>query len=332
MNSDWIAFLQSKGARLTDDRHIEFSPSTPNTIEERLYPVTHLTTFKVSGDDASTFLQGQLTCNINDLTDDQAGFAAYCNAKGRVISNLLICRQHDAFIVILPTSLLDKVINKLRMYILRAKVTLTREAENLCLLGLNSKHPSVANITLPVNNYQVTKGDPHIIKLPSPSPRYLILADLDHAKRFWSQTVDSQILQKGDSNLWSYQDLSAGIPWFDESVSEQYIPQMLNVDKLGGISFNKGCYTGQEIVARTHYLGKAKRELYLAECSNAEIIDRDTTIIDGDNGESSAKIVAFCCLGQTCRLLLVMPTSDSDQKTLVLNNSSQDKITLIPFQ
>lgn len=331
MNPDWIAFLQANGATLNEEHQITFPPSH-NATENRLYPVVGLTTFSVTGEDATAFLQGQLTCDIKQIQDDRASFAAFCNAKGRVISTLLVVKKDKGFSIILPQSLLDKVMNKLRMYILRAKVQLQDHSSRFCLLGLDCPHPDIDSIALPGQPCMVSQDDPFLVRLPGNSPRFLLLNDLEQSRRFWRRTVGSKLASAGASSEWDYQDLSAGIPWFGATASEQYIPQMLNIDKLGGISFDKGCYTGQEIVARTHYLGKAKRELVLAECSKTAMLNEDSTIIDQATRETAGHVVAFQRNERSCRLLSVLLPGNKERHALVLNNDNQDKIDIIPFQ
>lgn len=330
MTPDWIAFLQSHGALIEDDRQIAFT--VDDNQDDKIYPVTDLTIFSVRGVDAEAFLQGQLTCNVNEIDDEQASFAGYCTAKGRVISTLLVCKRDDEFLVILPSALIDKVIKKLRMYVLRSKVTIENLSEQCCLLGLRTDRKSLGDIALPDQPMAAASTQPLFIKLPGLNARYLAVAPLDQAKQLWTQAINAQAFTPGDSNAWVLQDLSAGIPWFSEAQSEQYIPQMLNIDKLGGISFNKGCYTGQEIVARTHYLGKAKRELFLAECAPNAAIDADSAIISGVSQESCGKILSYCRNNQVCRLLLVMPSGQDEQDDLAIDNSTRDPITIIPFQ
>ena len=333
MNADWINFLRTSGAHLTEEQSFVFQPHPSNSVNT-LYPITQLAAVSVTGEDNLLFLQGQLTCNLNEISKNHCRFAAYCNAKGRVISTLLVCKRQDAFILILPRSLLEKVTQKLRLYILRSKVQLQDVSDQLCLLGLKSSETTLDNISLPTDLCTNNGTETGLImsKLPGSSNRYLIIDTFDKTKQLWSHTVGSRLITPGDSNEWDYQDLSAGIPWFGISASEEYIPQMLNIDKLGGVSFKKGCYVGQEIVARTHYLGKAKRELVLAECCKTAMIDHDTTIIDHIAQEPVGKIVAAKRNQHSCRLLVVMQHEDRPIKQLMLSNSNQDKIDIIPFQ
>ncbi len=330
MNPTWMAFLKSHGAFLAGNGHINFETAI-SSDSETLHPLVHLTAFSVKGDDAAAFLQGQLTCDIKNVQQNRSSLAAYCNAKGRVISTLLVCKKAEEFVIVLPEDLADLVVKKLRMYVLRSKVTLESLGE-LCLLGLRTKKTTLGSLLLPEKPFDAVSNNYFVAKMPGAQPRFLIISEFDDAGQLWSNTVASNRLQPGNSHDWAYLDLSAGIPWFDTSRSEEYTPQMINIDKLGGISFNKGCYVGQEIVARTHYLGQAKRELYLAECDPNADITPDTAIISKNTQETAGKILAYQYNPTTCRLLLVLQSGDHNPNVLALNNSNQDKINIIPFQ
>ena len=330
MNTDWIDFLKSYNASFTEDSNILFSESNQLNTDS-ITAIAHLDIIKVTGKDASQFLQGQLTCNINELTDSNSFFSAFCNAKGRTICTLLVLKQADNYILILPKELAEKVISKLRMYILRSDVQIQNVTDELTQVGVTTTSQDLLTLQ-PETNFAVSNSAAVIIKFPSNDNRYLIISPINHAKELWTQLTQNKKLSISNSNTWRYQDISAGIPWLTQNTSEQYIPQMLNIDKLGGISFNKGCYTGQEIIARTHYLGKAKRELFLAECNGSVFLDSDSQIITDNNEQSTGKVLSLQSNGQTNRLLIVMPSADSELKNLILNNSNQDKINLIDFQ
>jgi folate-binding protein YgfZ len=152
--------------------------------------------------------------------------------------------------------LLEKVKNKLKMYILRSKVQLQDARDEFCVSGLQCTNDMATALSLPET---IFAHHNKLLKLPN--AHYLLVANADDTIQFWSAHI-AQGFQAQNSQLWQWLDLDSGLAWLDETSSEQHIPQMLNLDKLGGISFTKGCYTGQEVVARTHYLGKAKRELF----------------------------------------------------------------------
>ncbi|WAR46494.1 CAF17-like 4Fe-4S cluster assembly/insertion protein YgfZ [Methylomonas rapida] len=291
-----------------------------------LYPLNHLAIIEAAGDDVIQFLQGQLTCNIKELSDDKASIAAFCNPKGRVISTLLIIKTEARFLLILPRSLLDKVLNKLKMYVLRSKVQLGDKSDALSLAGLDWPN---TELPLPTDDFQcrLLATGCLSIKLPSTTRRFLCIMD---------QATDASGIFKdfirGNGETWRYRDISAGFPWFDLEQSERHIPQMLNIDQLGGISFNKGCYTGQEIVARTHYLGKAKRQLVLAECNRGLTMISNLSVKDAQTQEKIGEVLDLQALGETTRLLIVLQTVDGEAKNLILDDCEQTPVALISFQ
>lgn len=320
MNQNFTDFLISQQAVISD-RHIEF-PSN-SCCDNALYPIAHLSILKVSGADAAQFLQGQLTCNIKELTEQNSFFTGFCNAKGRVISTLLICKQQDVFLLILPTVLLEKVSNKLKMYVLRSKVQIQQGNDEFCLTGVRCTRQMAKYLSVPEVNFSRHQN---IITLPN--GHYLLIAETAETIKRWSEWM-AQGFQPQNSRNWELLDLTAGLAWLDETNSETYIPQMLNLDKLGGVSFTKGCYTGQEVVARTHYLGQVKRELFLAE-TTADTVFTDISVID-ETGQNVGQILSILHDNHAYKMLLVLQTGAVEAAELKLNNPKQDKITLLPF-
>lgn len=292
-----------------------------------LFHLNHLSIIDVSGDDALQFLQGQLTCNLKELSDSKASIAAFCNPKGRVISTLLVVKTETGFAVILPRSLLDKVLKKLQMYVLRSKVKLADKSEALTLNGLVCAG-EFGEPALPAGDFECRHSrEQMLVKLPSASPRFLCIADssADTGQLFPGFAI-------GNGDEWRYRDISSGFPWFDIEQSEKHIPQMINLEQLGGISFNKGCYTGQEIIARTHFLGKAKRQLYLAECKPIAYPNGDLSVKNPETQENVGEVLALQTFAGSTRMLLVLQTVDDKIKNLILDDAEQTPLTLIPYQ
>ena len=330
MNADWIDFLKTNNTSVINDSEILFTDSQ-QTKTDYITAIPDLGILKITGADAAQFLQGQLTCNTNELTKSNSFFAAFCNAKGRTISTLLILKNTDSFLLIIPNELIDVVSKKLQMYILRSDVQIQNATNELCLLGITSTSNDLS-IDLPDTDFTVNNSAEITIKLPSNNCRYLIISSAKQAINLWTQLTQDKNINIANSTSWNYQDISAGIAWLTLATSEEYIPQMLNIDKLGGISFNKGCYTGQEIIARTHYLGKAKRELFLAECEITAMLDKESKIISDKNQNLSGKIIAFQNNEQNIRLLIVIPSANAELKTLQINNLDKTRINTIDFQ
>ncbi|HEY8038028.1 MAG TPA: folate-binding protein [Methylobacter sp.] len=324
MNSNWKNFLLSENAIFENDTDIVF-PSPEHEDSQRIYPVAHLGVLTIAGKDAAKFLQGQITCNINDITDIKSSLGAMCNPKGRAITTFLLIKNADAFLMILPKELLVSVKKRLQMYVLRSDVILTDSSNELCLIGLSDSVAQSDELSEPL--FKTNRQQENIVV--NFQNRSLIIAEADNAQKFWTEQVN-QGFQPEDSAQWRYLDIISGIPWVSAETSEEFIPQMLNLDKLGGISFNKGCYTGQEIVARTHYLGKAKREMFLAEGADIMPPEPNSSVIDDSTGieQSIGKVLCAQNRKKSCKMLIVLQLSDTNAYSLRLKNHNQDKIAL----
>lgn len=304
MHADWTNYLQT----------LNFSSHTPCDKQAILAPLTHLAVLSVTGKDAENFLQGQTTCDIKSLVDSEPRLGAYCNAKGRTISTFIITKQQDSFLLVLPSDLLDTVRKKLQMYILRADVHLTDQSDQLCIVGLY-------NIEL--------KSQSNLYKYPQLDNGLMFISSPESARTFCTELIQQQEITLINENAWLGLDIQAGIPWLNQQTTENFVPQMLNLDKLNAISFDKGCYTGQEIVARTHYLGKNKRAMYQASCVAEASIAPGCEISDTTNTENKLGTVILAVKQHsTTQLLVVLKDQASDAKNLQLNNPNHDKITL----
>ena len=331
MNQNWKNFLLSQQATFESDTRISF-PAKADDAGKTIYPVPHLTVLTVSGKDAAKLLQGQITCNVNDVTETKSSLGAFCNPKGRAITTFLLVKTSDDFLMVLPEELLESVKKRLQMYVLRSDVTLTDSSKQHCLVGLCYPAPQDQPL------FATTQQEIINVNLSTTQARSLVIAEADKAIALWSDRVVNQGFQPENSEQWRYLDIISGIPWLTTETSEEFIPQMLNLDRLGGISFNKGCYTGQEIVARTHYLGKAKRALFLAECDTPFTPAPNSTIIDDSTGTKQA--IGKVLLTQRfrpahgnektlCKMLIVLQVSDGDTDNLKLKDTHQTKITLL---
>jgi folate-binding protein YgfZ len=319
MNPNWKNFLLAKQAAFEQEIDIVF-PAPEHEGNKRIYAIGHLGILTVAGNDAATFLQGQMTCNINDITESNSSLGALCNPKGRAITTFLLVKNADAFLLILPEELLASIQKRLQMYVMRAKVTLTDSSNDWCLIGLS-------NSELPAAEQRFTTRRQENIEVDLLA-HSLVIAATANAPTFWEQQLE-QGFQPDSSAQWRYLDLVAGIPWLTTATSEAFIPQMLNLDKLGGVSFTKGCYTGQEIVARTHYLGKSKREMFLAECDTDETPAPNSSLIDDSTGQSLGKVLTAQNGKQGCKMLVVLQVSETNTYNLRLQNQAQDKVTLL---
>ena len=285
MNQNWKNFLLSKQAHFATETDIKF-PNALVKLDKVICPIPYLAILKVSGKDAAKLLQGQITCNVNDINETKSSIGAICNPKGRVITTFLLIKSNDDFLMILSKELIDSIQKRLQMFILRSDVKLENITEDLCIFGLND-----STSIIDAERFSTTQDT--FISVNISKSQQLVIASTDLAISLWTHYNTEAQFTATNSSYWRYLDLIAEIPWITPETTEEFIPQMLNLDELGGISYTKGCYTGQEIVARTHYLGKTKRELVLAECLSTYTPAPNANIytLDSDTDQGIAKVL-----------------------------------------
>ncbi|EQD48541.1 glycine cleavage T protein (aminomethyl transferase) [mine drainage metagenome] len=244
------------------------------------------TLIQVTGSDALHFLQGQLTFDLLTLGPDNFGWAAHCSPKGKVLFTTLVVKTGETFLLDAPMGMSELILSRLRPFILRSKVRIEEAHPHFSALGLMGQDleevaKSAGLNPLPAVGRQDEQSGVRRLRL-SPD-RLLIIAP---PQRLAELSVPLDL----SSQFWELGNVREGIAEVIPLTTDRYIPQWLNWDRIGGISFRKGCYTGQEIVARTHYLGKVKRRaLHIALDSAVSV---GTSILHG--GEVTGEV--FSCI------------------------------------
>jgi folate-binding protein YgfZ len=253
--------------------------------------LSHLGLLEVSGPDALTFLQGQVTNDVKLLTmSNNAHLSGYCNPKGRLLALFLAFYHQDHFHLQFSRELLEPIMKRLKMYVMRSKVEIKDVSESIVKFGVNG--PNATSILashftdIPSQDYEFTNLENGVIlKLPATGndARFEVFTSVEHATGIFNMLKERcQLVEKP---YWDWLEIQAGMPEIVAATQEQFVPQMLNLDILNGINFKKGCYTGQEIVARTHYLGSVKRRTYLAEIVTKETPKAGDKVVDGTQNE-----------------------------------------------
>ncbi|TSA19873.1 MAG: folate-binding protein [Betaproteobacteria bacterium] len=269
MTPAWHTFLDTQGAQIDAAGAVSFPPSA--TAGPLLADLSHFGLIAFSGEETLTFLQGQITNDLRDQGLDQAVFAGYCNAKGRLYANFLVLRREADTLVLLPASLREILQKRLSMFIMRSK-TRARDADaEWVRLGLAGAGARAVLTRLwgaaPAAGLAVLQhADGLAIGLAD--DRFDLLVRPDAAPALW-QALRAEATPIGHA-AWDAALVSAGIPTITPATVEAFTPQMVNMELLHGVSFTKGCYPGQEVVARTQWLGKVKRRMFLAH-SAAEV-------------------------------------------------------------
>ncbi|WP_312491084.1 CAF17-like 4Fe-4S cluster assembly/insertion protein YgfZ [Pseudomonas cremoris] len=274
-------------------------------------PLSHEGVLAVRGADAAKFLQGQLTCNLNYLSETQASLGARCTQKGRMQSSFRILLQGDGVLLAMASELLEPQLADLKKYAVFSKSKLTDESAGWARFGLANADQALASLglELPPETDSVVRTDTLIAIRVSPG-RAELWVPAEHA-----QTVRSQLtaaLKEGDLNEWLLGQVRAGIGQVMPQTRELFIPQMLNLQAIGGVSFKKGCYTGQEIVARMQYLGKLKRRLYRLSLDAAETPEPGTPLFSPSHNSSIGEVVLAAKADQSIELLAVLQAEAAD--------------------
>jgi len=235
-------------------------------------PLNHLGILQVSGEDASGLLQNLLTNDVAALAVNQAQLTGVCNAKGRLFATFYLVRREQAYQLILPTAMITLLKQRLTMYVLRSKVTISDESESMACLGLMPNHADLSS--------EFEQG--LVIKLLGNTPRYLHIHSADKTKEICAH-LSQQAWQLSNNALWQQADIEAGIATIMPDTKEIFTPQQINFDLIKGVSFSKGCYPGQEIVARLHYLGTPSRRLFTTKVQTDKTIIVGSPIVNTDN-------------------------------------------------
>jgi folate-binding protein YgfZ len=267
--------------------------------------LSHEGVLAVRGADASKFLQGQLTCNLNYLSDAQASLGARCTQKGRMQSSFRILLQGDGVLMAMATELLEPQLADLKKYAVFSKSKLTDESAAWVRFGVDHGDAALSSLglDLPADTDSVARNDGLIAIRVSPDRAELWVA-ADQVDAIKAKL--SALIAEGDLNQWLLGQVRAGIGQVMPSTRELFIPQMLNLQAVGGVSFKKGCYTGQEIVARMQYLGKLKRRLYRLQLDASELPEPGTPLFSPTHGSSIGEVVLAARTEQNIELLAVL--------------------------
>jgi folate-binding protein YgfZ len=273
--------------------------------------LSHEGVLAVRGADAGKFLQGQLTCNLNYLSDTQASLGARCTQKGRMQSSFRILLQGDGVLMAMATELLEPQLADLKKYAVFSKSKLTDESAAWVRFGVDHGDAALGSLglALPADTDSVARHDQLIAIRVSPD-RAELWVSADQADVVKGQL--SALLAEGDLNQWLLGQIRAGIGQVMPGTRELFIPQMLNLQAVGGVSFKKGCYTGQEIVARMQYLGKLKRRLYRLKLDASALPEPGTPLFSPTHGSSIGEVVIAARAEQNIELLAVLQAEAAD--------------------
>lgn len=256
-----------------------------------LINLSHYGIIKISGAAAGTFLQGQLTCDINEITSSTFRLTGYCNPQGRLWFVGRIWLQDDHYFLHLPQEIIPAVITDLSKYALFSKVTVEAVANYASLAIIQTDETATKSELvkqLPQTIFTLSEINTCTILCVN-LHQWLLIGPKDKIE-IWYNTFSQQHFQIASPAQWELAEIQAGIPTIWKSTLNQFLPHDLNLPELGAVNFNKGCYKGQEIIARMQYRGQRKKHLYYAHCDATEHVLPGTSIID-ETGKNVGEVV-----------------------------------------
>ncbi len=300
---------------------VEIINSIPNSSKlPATYAISldNFSAISLSGEEQSKYLQGQVTCDVNAVNDNSLSHGAHCDAKGKVLSVFRLINRDGEHLLLQEKSSIELSIAALQKFGVFAKVTISK-TENLsfyALVGeqaatlLQTNFKAVPDSLSPV----IQAGSTTLVYLAGKQERYLIIDKTEIV----NSLIKALALPVYNHNVWQLAEINEGFPLLAEQSLEQYVPQMLNLQAINGISFTKGCYLGQETVARMQYLGKNKRALFALEGSKSatdicagDIIEKQL----GENWRKAGDILAVYCSDEQINVQAVL-ANDVDNDTI----------------
>jgi folate-binding protein YgfZ len=295
--SSWLEFLERRGAVIAAGRVASFGDAGAELAAARdaaiLCDLSHNALVEATGDDAAAFLHGQLTNDVEGLVPGAAQWTGWCTPKGRLVASFLLARLPGRFLFMLPAEIAEPVRKRLSMFVLRSKVKLADVSAQWVRMGVAGPEASAAVAhalrSAPAAK-QVVEHD-GVVAIGLDSERYLVIAPLERAEPLW-ETLATKAKPAG-SAAWEWKSIRAGIPTVVGATQEAFVPQMANFDLIDAVSFRKGCYPGQEIVARTQYRGGLKRRMALVHIDGeGAAVAPGQSLFSEAFGEQAAGMVA----------------------------------------
>lgn len=298
-----------------------------------LVPLPELGVVSVSGVDAVSFLQTQLTNDVAHLTPEQVLLSGYCTPKGRLLATFHQWRTEDSVLLRMPREVIASIVKRLSMFVLRSKAKVTDASDawaTHAAIGMAaSQLLSDAGLSVPDTPWtSASTGAIRVDRmLPTPdgTPRFLLTLPREAALPLPLTSV------RDAGDLWWRSEIDAAVPTVFAATQEKFVPQMINLEVLGGVDFKKGCYPGQEIVARSQYLGKLKRRMNIADVDAAEV-ERAADVFHSDAAQPVGTVVmAAASPGGGSELLFEAPVDRLESGSLHLQSVTGPRLTLRPL-
>ena len=288
---EWQTFLVSQGARIESGIVLDFDNTDRESAAELagdiIADLSFMSVITISGKDAATFLNGQFTTDVTQLTNGGVQHSAWCNPKGQIIANFIIARLNGYYYILLPRELQEYFLQRLRKYVLHAAVTITNGNDTLQCFGVKA-----ADTTVPSRLFTdrvISETGLVCVPVPLSRNRWILIGTLPDLKTRWLQLTQQSAV--AGSHYWQLLDILDGLPWITTATTETCLPQLLNLDQLQGLDYKKGCFPGQEIIARLHYRGQYTHRLFIAHLDTTAAIKTGANVYTSNKTHSIGTII-----------------------------------------
>jgi len=361
MTNKWLEFLSQAGATIHDGSVVRFA-STEEDAQACLNStiisdLSHLDLLAIEGDDAESFLQGQLTCDVSKVNEHSLQTGAYCTPKGRMVTSFRALKIDKTYCLLMEPGLFQSTQTTLGKYIVFSKAEIKNARNDFIILGLaGSEAANLLKEICPVPDTvnSVTQTDTitcaRIAGSPSGSgtdinPRFILFCNQGSACSIWEKLTNNAV--PVGKNAWHLLDILSGYGQIEETTVEQFLPHNLNYQNIDAVSFNKGCFTGQEVIARMHYRGKLKSRLFLADIETADSENEmpkpgsGLFIKEEGNFKRHGELVNIAIVEKSaehydCKMLALLPSSNPGETPVFLSNEGGSalpmKIMDLPYK
>ncbi len=339
MQPEWKGFLANAGAEFDQDSGEVLHFGVPVQEASMAHTgnifadLSHLGLIGVSGEQARDFLHSQLTCDVTGLSENRSRLGGLCDPKGRLLAIVRVFwLDADTLALSLPRVLVEPTIAHLQKYVLRAKVTISDLSNRYIRLGVSGPEALRLlgealgdSVVEPVDATGRCGGHP-VLRISGPQPRLEVLLENDAAKQVWEK-LNVHGAPVG-SDAWQLLDHASGLPMIHPATVGLFVGQSVNLELLDGISFRKGCYPGQEVIARLQHRGRPNRRMILARCLNQQRPEPGDPIFSSDGAQAIGHIADARPDGDNAwSLLLVVRLDALDNPPLHLHSAEGPEIT-----
>ncbi len=343
MNDKWHSFLNNIGAHIDNGMVTNFGNINKelesDASSDIIVDLSTTSIIKVTGEDATNFLHNQLTNDLKALAPGQSQLSGYCSPKGRLLALFRIVAQDDGYLLILPQELATPTLKRLRMFVMMSKVSLEDISGELAHIGLSGPGITSAleqqlEIEVPALNTAATTDSLTIVHVPGSASRFQVFGEVSALIQLWQALTDN--VTAVGTGVWERLNIEAGLPVIYKETVEAFVPQMVNLQAVGGLSFTKGCYPGQEVVARMQYLGKLKRRMFIASVESELCPSPGDPIVtpDKEGERKTGQIVAAQpAAGGQVKLIAVIEIASAENSPLHLQSpaGSALKLEALPY-